>query len=215
MSFPQPGPYSVIDLDDLAKTFVPAERVRLHTYSVQAEALLDEECKDQIGSEYSTDVASSHAFSSTSGSSSSLSDGSSWQQQEAQSRVSLASSTASNQQQWQRWRVIDTGGVKVRTGESTYSNKIGVLRQNEEVDVIKIKGNRLCVKNPVDGYRIGWVSSSTERGLVIMKRIDHLDGSLESAPSMESLSFAKKLSTRLSATFGRVTSGKPSECQCS
>jgi len=48
---------------------------------------MDQECKDEIGSEYSTDVASSYARSSTSGSSSSLSDGSSWQQQEAQSRV--------------------------------------------------------------------------------------------------------------------------------
>jgi len=114
--------------------------------------------------------------------------------------------------------------VKVRTGESTYSNKIGVLRQNEEVDVIKIKGNRLCIKirNPVDGHRgIGWVSSRTEGGLVIMKRIDQLESAstmvfdLQSVPSTESLSFAKKLSTRLSATFGRVTSGKPSECQCS
>jgi len=177
---------------------------------------MDQECKDEIGSEYSTDVASSYARSSTSGSSSSLSDGSSWQQ-EAQSRVSLASSTAENQKQWQRWRVIDTGGAKVRTGESTYSNKIGVLRQNEEVDVVKIKGNRLCVKNPVDGHRIGWVSSRTEGGLVIMKRIDQLESAstmvfdLQSVPSTESLSFAKKLSTRLSATFGRATSGKPSE----
>jgi hypothetical protein len=97
-----------------------------------------------------------------------------------ESNASLASkisesSEVSTSEFPQRWRVIDCGGVVVRASDSLKSAKLGKVRQNEEVVVIKAYGRRLCVKNPVVGEAIGWVSASTDGGLVVMKRIDGVD----------------------------------------
>jgi len=114
----------------------------------------------------------------------------------------------------QRWRVIDTGGVVVRVSEFLKSKQIGVIRQNEELDVIEINGRRLCVKDPVPGHSIGWVSSSTDpddlkaSDLILMKRIDNLCEPSQ-ASEQTTQSFSKKLSTMLSEQISRATSRTP------
>jgi len=72
-----------------------------------------------------------------------------------------------------RWRVVDPGGAVVRFSSSLKSQKVGKLRQKEELIVVQEEGRRLRVVSPVQG----WVSKSTERGLmtgcqVIMVRVD-------------------------------------------
>eukprot|EP00746_Dinoflagellata_sp_MGD_P160938 gnl/MRDRNA2_/MRDRNA2_87910_c0_seq1.p1 gnl/MRDRNA2_/MRDRNA2_87910_c0~~gnl/MRDRNA2_/MRDRNA2_87910_c0_seq1.p1 ORF type:complete len:279 (+),score=45.02 gnl/MRDRNA2_/MRDRNA2_87910_c0_seq1:76-912(+) len=68
----------------------------------------------------------------------------------------------------QKWRITDPGGAVVRYSDSLKSQKVGTLRQNEELTVVKACGRRLQVVSPMEG----WVSYRTEDGLKIMARED-------------------------------------------
>merc|ERR1712118_519270 len=97
------------------------------------------------------------------------------------STVSVASkqttSSAPSESNPQKWHVVDYGGAVVRVSEPLVSKKVGTIRQNEEISVVKVIGRRLCVANPVDGRSLGWISAETEGGLKIVKRICDMDES--------------------------------------
>merc|ERR1719160_1838368 len=75
----------------------------------------------------------------------------------------------------QHWRVVSHGGAMVRSASSLTSKKLGIVRQNEQLVVISAKGRQLKVINPDFNWATGWVSESTEEGLVIMEQIKTLD----------------------------------------
>merc|ERR1712072_308925 len=86
----------------------------------------------------------------------------------------------------QRWRVVDYGGVVVRSTSSFKSKILGTIPQNTELWVIGAQGRRLKVSNPVEGWSIGWMSASTEEGLVLMERVDQMEESERSSRSTQS-----------------------------
>jgi len=100
----------------------------------------------------------------------------------------------------QRWRVVDYGGVVVRSTSSFKSRKLGTIPQGVELWVIGAEGRRLKVSNPVEGWSIGWMSASTEDGLVLMERVDQMEESERSSRSTQSL--REKLFPRAQASEG-------------
>lgn len=67
----------------------------------------------------------------------------------------------------QKWRVVDWGAV-VRATDSLKSKKLGTLRKNEELTIVEVKGRRMRVVSPLEG----WVTSIREDGINIMMKID-------------------------------------------
>jgi len=63
--------------------------------------------------------------------------------------------------------VVDWGAV-VRATDSLKSKKLGTLRKNEELTIVEVKGRRMRVVSPLEG----WVTSIREDGINIMMKID-------------------------------------------
>jgi len=105
------------------------------------------------------DVASSSASSKSASSKTSVSTKSS--EKDVKRRLPTHSSP-------DKWRVVDPGGAVVRFSSSLNSQKVGILKKNEELTVVKQSGRRLQVVSPIEG----WVSKTTEGGLKILMRVD-------------------------------------------
>jgi len=89
----------------------------------------------------------------------------------------------------QRWRVVDQGGAVVRSKPSLKSRKIGKVPQNAELNVVQICGRRLCVEGPFEAkdarmkkdWATGWVSATTDNGIVVMEPVCDMNQSGKSA----------------------------------
>jgi hypothetical protein len=145
----------------------------------------DDTCNSSVAkSECTTNVSTSQSGHSSLSSTSSF-DNQLLKRLEKEKRERRAGPTPQNPQ---RWRVIDYGGVVVRASSSLKSKKLGTTRQNAELVVVGASGRRLCVANPLEGCATGWVSKSTEEGLVVMERIDGKEQSERTACSNQTKS---------------------------